>query len=491
MSGFSNKAKPFLKWAGGKGQLLSQLGKALPSDLYNTSFTYIEPFVGGGAMLFYMLQHFPNINRVVINDINPNLTGAYQIIKDDPKSLVNLLKSIEKHFFSILDYEEQKIYYLEMRRRFNQESLTLLEKTAILIFLNHTCFNGLYRENGKGHFNVPFGSYVNPTICNDELIYADSELLNQYNVQILTGDYKQTGTEITTNDLYFFYFDPPYRPLSNTSCFTTYVKERFGDNEQKELADFCRKLSKNNNVLWMLSNSDCSAKNPEDMFFEDIYAGFYFNRLSAVRSINANPSKRGKLTELLISNFSKQDKYEMTAEEIIEMPEYKEDFLFEYGGISIDIFSTSKYKKDIAKSKNYRNGVYFHALGGTLNCGLGQGLYLGKDPIALYNFYNGEGEFGDKVVEYHGTPKFADLVLPSSYETFEKEAIKLFGIQENNNHLKMLTLKNGFDGIRYFDPYTTGEEFVLFNTDKVKMIRTIKADIFTLMYDDNAHKRTI
>ena len=476
MSGISNKAKPFLKWAGGKGQLLPQLEKALPSNLYNNAFTYIEPFVGGGAMLFFMLQKFPNIKRVVINDINSNLTGAYQAIKDDPKGLIYCLKSIEKQYSSILDYEEQKVYYLEMRRRFNYEQLTQLEKTAILIFLNRTCFNGLYRENAKGYFNVPFGRYVNPTICNEELIYADSDLLNQFDVKILTGDFKHTEREITNNELNFFYFDPPYRPLSTTSSFNTYVKEEFGDNEQKALADFCRMISNNHNVLWMLSNSDCSAKNPDDKFFEEIYDGFNINRVYAVRAINANPTKRGKLTELLISNFSKQEEHNMTAEEIIEMPEYKDDFLFEYGSVSNDIFSTSKYKKDIAKTKNYKAGVFYHANGGSLGCGLGQGLYLGKDLMALYNFYNGEGEFGDEVVEYYGTPKFADLVLPSIYEKFENEAVKLFGKQENNNHLRMLTLKKGFDGIRYFDPYTTGEEFVLFNTDKVIKVRTIKAE---------------
>lgn len=470
----NNKAKPFLKWAGGKGQLLPQLEMALPSELYNNPFTYIEPFVGGGAMLFFMLQKFPNIKQVVINDINSNLTGAYQTIKDDPKGLIFHLKSIERRYFSFLNNEEQKTYFLDMRRRFNQEQLTLLEKSAILIFLNRTCFNGLYRENSKGFFNVPFGRYANPTICNEELIYADSDLLNKYDVKILTGDYKQTAKEIKPKGLNFFYFDPPYRPLSATSSFNKFVKEEFGDNEQKNLADFCRKLSKKNNILWMLSNSDCSAKNPYDNFFEEIYNGFNIDRVYAVRAINANPSKRGKLTELLISNFSKQKEYNMTAEEIIELPEYKEDFLFEYGENSVDIFSTDKYKKDIAKTKNYKTGVYFHANGGSLGCGLGPGLYLGKDLTALHNFYNGEGEFGDEVVEYHGDPKFADLVLPSLYERYEEEAIKLFGKQEDNNHLRMLALKNGFDGIRYFDPYTTGEEFVLFKTDKVKKVKAIK-----------------
>lgn len=185
----TNIAKPFLKWAGGKGQLLSQLEAALPEGLHEEEFTYIEPFVGGGAMLFFMLQSFPNIKRAVINDINAHLTGAYQMIKDDPEGLVYRLKHIEQQYLPITDYEEQRAYYLEMRRRFNEEKLSPLDKTAILIFLNRTCFNGLYRENAKGFFNVPFGRYTNPTICNEALIYADSELLNRFDVQIICNFY--------------------------------------------------------------------------------------------------------------------------------------------------------------------------------------------------------------------------------------------------------------------------------------------------------------
>lgn len=261
-----NAAKPFIKWVGGKGQLLTQLEANLPAELHDEEFTYIEPFVGGGAMLFFMLQNFVNIERVVINDINKNLTGAYKAIKEEPEGLVYRLKHIEQQYGKITDYEEQRTYYLEMRRRFNEEQLSTIDKTAILILLNRTCFNGLYRENAKGFFNVPFGRYINPTICNEEVIYADSELLNRYNVEILNGDFKETTKYIDAFGLNFFYFDPPYRPLSATSSFNSYVKEEFNDDSQRDLADFCRMLSKKNNVRWMLSNSDCSAKNPEDTF---------------------------------------------------------------------------------------------------------------------------------------------------------------------------------------------------------------------------------
>lgn len=304
-------AKPFMKWVGGKGQLLQQLESKLPCELYNEDFTYIEPFVGGGAMLFFMLQNFPNVKQVVINDINHNLTEAYLNIKQKPEGLVYRLKHIEQQYLPIEDYEEQRTYYLEMRRRFNEEALSSLDKTAILIFLNRTCFNGLYRENAKGKFNVPFGRYANPTICNEEVIYADSELLNHYDVQILNGDFKETAKAIDKSGLTFFYFDPPYRPLSATSCFNSYVKEDFNDDSQRDLAAFCRQLNTYKNVKWMLSNSDCSAKNLADTFFEDIYEGFDIQRVYASRIVNANVSKRGKLTELLIRNYTMKPQNEI------------------------------------------------------------------------------------------------------------------------------------------------------------------------------------
>lgn len=305
------QAKPFIKWVGGKGQLLPQLEKQLPDELYEEEFTYIEPFVGGGAMLFFMLQKFPNIKQVFINDINRNLTDAYIIIKQEPEGLVYRLKNIEQHYLSIVTEEGRKGFYLEMRRCFNESKLKSIDKTALLIFLNRTCFNGLYRENAKGFFNVPFGRYTNPTICNEKVIYADSELLNIYNVQILNGDFKETEKCLDAWGLYFFYFDPPYRPLSTTSSFNSYVKEDFNDDRQHDLADFCHKLSKRENIKWMLSNSDCSANNPEDTFFEDIYSGFNIQRVYASRMVNANASKRGKLTELLIRNYTTKPQKEI------------------------------------------------------------------------------------------------------------------------------------------------------------------------------------
>lgn len=311
-------ARPFIKWVGGKGQLLQQLERQLPTDLHEEEFTYIEPFVGGGAMLFYMLQNFMNIKQVVINDINRNLTEAYRVIKQEPEGLVYRLKHIEQQYLNITVEDERKKIYLEMRRRFNEEVLNSLDKTAILIFLNRTCFNGLYRENAKGFFNVPFGRYANPTICNEEVIYADSELLNRYDVQILNGDFKETAKAIDKAEQTFFYFDPPYRPLSTTSSFNSYVKESFNDDGQRALADFCRMLDRKGNVRWMLSNSDCSVMNPTDTFFEDIYQGFDIQRVYASRMVNANASKRGKLTELLIRNYTTKQMKELKPKQITE-----------------------------------------------------------------------------------------------------------------------------------------------------------------------------
>ena len=301
---YPSKAKPFLKWAGGKSQLLEQFEAFFPKDFeQKDNVTYIEPFVGGGAMLFYMLQRFQNIGKVIINDINRNLTDVYAHVKNSAEQLVNELKQVEHEYSSLNGYEKQKAFYLEKRNCFNDENIDGIERSALMIFLNRTCFNGLYRENSKGKFNVPFGRYVNPTICNEEVIYADSELLNRFDVRILNGDFLEIEKVVDKDCDTFVYFDPPYRPLNATSSFNSYVKEDFDDSRQLDLAELCKRLSIKGNVRWMLSNADCSAKNPDDTFFETIYSGFHIHRVFASRSVNANGDKRGKLTELLISNY--------------------------------------------------------------------------------------------------------------------------------------------------------------------------------------------
>ncbi len=291
------KAKPFIKWVGGKTQLIESIEKALPknfSDIKNV--TYIEPFVGGGAILFWILQQYPNITTSVINDINPDLTTAYKTIKETPFELCDFLQIIQDEYLP-LDENKRKEYYLNKRERFNTKLLDPVENTALFIFLNRTCFNGLYRVNSKGLFNVPFGRYANPKICDKQTIFADSEILQK--VEILTGDFEDTLKYATNNSL--FYFDPPYKPLSATSSFNSYTKEDFNDLEQIRLRDFCEKID----LLgynFILSNSDVKGKNPNDNFFDDLYKQFSIKRVFATRMVNANAEKRGKLTELLITN---------------------------------------------------------------------------------------------------------------------------------------------------------------------------------------------
>jgi len=316
ISSITINAKPFLKWAGGKGQLLSQLDSYLPEQLDGRPFTYVEPFVGGGAMLFHMLREHPEIRRAVINDINPHLTTAYRTIKNNPQELIERLSKVENLYFALKGEEAKKDFFLEIRRVFNEEELDEIDRTKYLIFLNRTCFNGLYRENAKGKFNVPFGRNLHPTICNEETILADSEVLNRADVIILNGDFSATQDYLDNDGMNFVYFDPPYRPLNATSSFNSYVKEEFNDAEQTRLSNFSRALDGQLGVYWMLSNSDCSAKNPEDRFFETIYDGFFINRVYASRAINANPAKRGKLTELLICNYRPENYGVYAAEEV-------------------------------------------------------------------------------------------------------------------------------------------------------------------------------
>ena len=293
------KAKPFLKWAGGKTQLLPTIDSFLPDSFRREKdITYIEPFVGGGAMLFFMLQKYPNIKKAIINDINPHLVTTYTIIRDNPYSLIDTLAELQEKFRAAGDFEAQKELFLNIRSRFNQKTLTDIEEASYMIFLNRTCFNGLYRENSKGCFNVPFGRYSNPTICDESLLIADSELLQK--VEILNGDFARTGEYV--DGYTFFYFDPPYRPLDATSSFNSYVKETFDDNEQIRLKEFYSFLS-SEGCKEMLSNSDCKGRNAEDVFFDELYQDFFIERVYAKRNINANASKRGTLTELLIRNY--------------------------------------------------------------------------------------------------------------------------------------------------------------------------------------------
>ena len=293
------KANPFIKWVGGKSQLISQLDELLPSDFERwDNATYIEPFVGGGAMLFYMLQRYPNIGQAVINDINSDLINCYLTVKEYPEELISSLRDIQENFHALQTDNGRKDFFLSVRERYNEKNLNPIENATKFFFLNRTCFNGLYRVNRKGLFNVPFGKYVNPQIFDEETIRLDSKLLQR--VEILNGDFEQTFDYAKGNTM--FYFDPPYLPLSNTSCFNDYTKEAFNDDAQIRLKEYCDRIDVAG-YKFMLSNSDCKGENETVGFFDELYAAYNIERVWAARYINSNPSKRGKLTEILVHNY--------------------------------------------------------------------------------------------------------------------------------------------------------------------------------------------
>ena len=292
------KAKPFIKWVGGKTQLIEQLDALLPSNFGNLeNVTYIEPFIGGGAMLFYMLQQYPNIRHAVINDVNPDLTTCYQTIKDNPEELIVSLQNIQNAYNALPSEEARKDFFLSVRNRYNEKNLDSIENTTKFFFLNRTCFNGLYRVNKKGQFNVPMGAYKNPTICDENNLHNVSEALQ--NVTIVCGDYSLSKDFIDKDT--FVYLDPPYRPISETAGFTAYNADCFDDNEQIRLARFIDEINLSGAKI-MLSNSDPQNVNPEDTFFEDLYKAYTINKVDATRAINSKGDSRGKIKELLICN---------------------------------------------------------------------------------------------------------------------------------------------------------------------------------------------
>jgi DNA adenine methylase len=232
-------AKPFLKWAGGKTQLINEIERTLPTQVTKEKFTYIEPFVGSGAVLFWMLNNFPNLKNAVINDINKDLINTYKTIASNPKELISILETLQNEFHNLEGNEEnKKLYYYQKRELYNLRKEEKSGQAALFIFLNRTCFNGLYRVNSKNMYNVPMGGYKKPTICDKENILAVSNVLQK--VEILNGDFEQTLNYADKNSL--FYFDPPYKPLSETSSFNSYAKDEFNDNEQIRLKEFLLKI---------------------------------------------------------------------------------------------------------------------------------------------------------------------------------------------------------------------------------------------------------
>ena len=300
-------ARPFLKWAGGKGQLLGQIRFHLPAELQEGTISkYAEPFIGGGAVLFQLANEY-SLDEIYVSDSNADLILAYRTIKSQVEGLIARLEDIERRFLGLSPSLRKEFFY-ETRRLFNKrrrairrtdESRHAELHVARLIFLNRTCYNGLYRVNSRGEFNVPFGNYRKPRICDAPNLRSVSHSLKDADIHC--GDFADCKSFV--DDRTFVYFDPPYRPISKTANFTSYAQSPFDDNEQKRLASFCRDLNGSGAKL-MLSNSDPQNEEPLDTFFTDLYCKFNIHKVSASRRINSNGAKRGEITELLITNYN-------------------------------------------------------------------------------------------------------------------------------------------------------------------------------------------
>jgi len=299
-------SRPFIKWAGGKSQLIDEIDERLPVELREREITtYFEPFLGGGAVFFYIAQKY-SIERAILFDINEDLIITYKVIKYNPEELMRFI-DYYKYLYNNMDIEKQKDFFYSIRENYNKNKVKinfndynneLIEHAAQMIFLNKTCYNGLYRLNSKGEFNVPFGKYKNVKFYDKENILYSSALLQKAELYIC--DFEEIIHYDVNNA--FIYFDPPYRPISQTASFTSYSKFHFSENDQIRLATIFKELDKRNTRL-MLSNSDPKNVNPDDDFFEKHYKGFNIQRVYANRMINCNGEKRGKINELIITNY--------------------------------------------------------------------------------------------------------------------------------------------------------------------------------------------
>ncbi len=268
-----DRPRPFLKWAGGKRQLLAQFRPFLPPP--GSYDRYLEPFLGGGALFFDLRP-----DRAILSDVNRDLIECYQTLKEDPDSVIQLLR----------DYPNDPDFFYEMRKR-DPATMDPPGRTARTLYLNRTCYNGLYRKNSKGQFNVPFGRYKNPKICDADNLRAVSACLQ--GTDLRTGSFETAARKAEPED--FVYFDPPYHPLSTTSSFTAYTEHRFGEEEQLQLAGVFRELHQRGCCL-MLSNSDTP-------LIRDAYAGFRIETVLANRAINSKSAGRGKIQEVLVLNY--------------------------------------------------------------------------------------------------------------------------------------------------------------------------------------------
>ena len=270
---------PFLKWAGGKRQLMPEIREMLPDGV--TTHPYYEPFIGGGALFFELLP-----KRAVINDYNEELINVYTVIRDNPSELIEDLKrhkNTAEYFYKIRAIDRQPLF----------SNLTRIERASRIIYLNKTCYNGLYRVNNAGEFNSPFGRYKNPNIVNEPVIKAVSKYLNSSQIQISSCDYALILKDIPTDS--FVYLDPPYHPISESSSFTGYVQGGWDEGDQLRLRDVCNRL-RDNGIKFLLSNSASD-------FIREIYSDYNIHIVQAKRSVNSNSSRRGQVDEFLIRNY--------------------------------------------------------------------------------------------------------------------------------------------------------------------------------------------
>ena len=294
------ECKPFIKWVGGKGQLLPEINKLYPIELGKNINKYAEIFLGGGAVLFDILSKY-KLDEVYISDKNLELINTYKSIRDNVDIFIKSLKEMEEQYIP-LNNEDRKIYYYEKREEYNSlkinSEMNNIEKAILFIFLNKTCFNGLYRVNKKGEFNVPIGTYKKPKICDEENLKNVSMALKK--VKIVYADYRESEEFIDNKT--FVYIDPPYRPLNITSSFTSYTENDFSDEEQIELAEYINVLNKKGAKI-VISNSDPKNNDIDDNFFDKLYKNYNINRVKATRMLNSNANLRGAINELLITNY--------------------------------------------------------------------------------------------------------------------------------------------------------------------------------------------
>lgn len=299
-------ARPFLKWAGGKGQLLDKFQELYPKQLKENKIkNFYEPFLGSGAVFFDIAQKY-EIENAYLYDINEELVLTYKVIQNDVSKLTDFLYRYQKSYLKLDKTKRQEFFY-DQRSNYNLQRFNIdydkysenwFPRAAQLIFLNKTCFNGLYRVNSKGEFNSPAGDYDNPTICDEQNLLAVNKVLQI--AEIRKADFKEIITDLKSNS--FVYFDPPYRPISKTASFKAYSKHGFEDNEQIQLSKLFKFIHEEGSSV-MLSNSDPKNLDPNDNFFDEIYNDFNIFRVPARRMINSNAAKRGTINEIVVTNY--------------------------------------------------------------------------------------------------------------------------------------------------------------------------------------------